>query len=349
MIHSYNRKISIMNKVILLIVLIMISCGPKGTPEERIDNLMQEAFDKGDFVGSVLVANNGTIIYQKNFGMADAENKIPVSDSTKFLIASVSKPFTAILILQLVEEGEIYLHDPLSKFFNVPSDSRASTVTIHQLLTHTSGIEELIKEDHAFGEADLEQAGFDFDPGSDFKYSSTGYVILKEIAERVSGKDYETLIDERICRRAQLRSSGVARDLRDIRNLALGYETAEQVSSTDIGYPLRIVDGAGSLYSTATDLFELDRTLYSEDILSKKSIELMQQQHVKERFGYGWFLRERSGIWDVMYHEGDLPGYTSFISRRTKKDEVIILLSNIQDLDLSDIESDLSAILKFDN
>lgn len=335
----------------LILIILFTNCNsnPGKTPEGKIDYVVKKAHENGDFVGSVLVANQGKVIYRNNFGMADAERKTQISDSTKFLIASVSKPITAILILQLVQQGKLRLDDPLSKFFSIDNLSKASKVTVHQLLTHTSGIEELISEDHAFEEADLQQAEFNFEPGSDFKYSNTEYVILKEIAERSSEKDFEELVKQQICERAQLNASGVARNLRQINNLSLGYETSKQVNQIEIGYPLKIIDGAGSLYATVNDLFKLDRALYTEKLLSKKSIELMQKQHVKEKFGYGWFLRERSGTRDVMYHEGDLPGYTSFMSRRTKNDEVIILLSNSGGLDLGDLANDISRILKFDN
>lgn len=339
-----------MNKVIYFFVLLMSGCNinPGKTPEEKIDYVVSKAFENGDFIGSVLVACKGEIIYRKNLGMADAGSGIPIRDSTKFLIASVSKPITAILILRLVEQGKIVLSDPLGKFFSIGNNSRASTVTVHQLLTHTSGIEELIGEDHGFQESDLGQAEFNFEPGSDFEYSTTEYVILKEIAERSSGKDFRELIGE-ICKLAHMSSSGVAKDPHRVASLAVGYRTTEQVEPIEIGYPLNIVDGAGSLYATANDLLKLDRALYTEKLLSKESIELMQKQHVGQRFGYGWFLRERGGNWDVMYHEGNLPGYTSFFSRRTKNDETIVLLSNCGGLDLGDLENDISRILKFDN
>ena len=340
-----------MNKAFYyLIPLLLAGCNanPGKTPNEKIDFVVNKAFEDGDFIGSVLVAKKGDIIYRKNFGMADAEKGVPMSDSTKFLIASISKPVTAILILQLAEQGKVGLNDPLGKFFSVDNNSQASTVTVHQLLTHTSGIKELIGKDHAFEESDLEEADFDFKPGSDFKYSNTGYVILKEIAERASGEEFEELIAH-ICKSTQLNAFGVANDPHQVSNLALGYKATNQKETAEIGYPLEIVNGAGSLYATASDLFKIDRALRSESLLSKESIELMQKQHVKEKFGYGWFLRERGGVWDVMYHEGDLPGYTCFFSRRTRKDEAIILLSNVEGLNLSGLENDISRILKFDN
>ena len=340
------RKI---NYVLILGPLLTCCTGNPGqTPEEKIDFVVTRAYEKGGFIGSVLVANQGEILYRKNFGMSNAVSQTPISDSTRFLIASLSKPITAILILQLMEQGKIEPDDTLSKFFNVGGNTQASEVSVHQLLTHTSGIREIISPDHAFQEADLRQAEFHFEPGSDFEYSNTGYVILKEIAERSSEKDFEELVTK-IFESAHMSASGVAKDPHQVNNLAVGYREANQSESVEIGHSLEIIDGAGSLYATANDLFLLDRALYSETLLSKKSRDLMQIQHVKEKFGYGWFLRERSGTWDVMYHKGDLPGYTSFMSRRTKRDEVIILLSNSGGCDLAELENDISRILKFDN
>jgi len=326
----------------LIFGLLLISCNtnPGKNPQEKIEFIVNKAYESGKFSGNVLVANKGKILCRKNFGMADNERGISASDSTKFLIASVSKPITAILIL---------LNDPLSKYFNIESNPQVARVTVHHLLTHTSGIDELISKDHSFEESDLNKANVNFDSGSNFEYSNTGYVILKNIAEKVSKNNFQELIEQNICKKAELSSIGVTHNPNQLTNLANGYKTTSQSKLTEIGYPLSIIDGAGSLYATIDDLYKLDRALYTEKLLSKKSIELIQKQHVKGRFGYGWFLRERGGTWDIMYHQGDLPGYTSFISRRTKHDEVVILLSNVEGLDLSDLENDISKILKFDN
>jgi len=336
--------------VTLVFALLFVGCNrnPGKNPEEKIEYVVSKAYENGYFVGSILVANQGKVIYRNNFGMSDAENKVSITDSTKFLIASLSKPITAILILRLKDQGKINLYDEIGKYFNV-TNNVVSKVTIHQLLTHTSGIEELISENHELEEADLTNAKFNFEPGSAFRYCNTEYVILKEIAERASGKSFKELIEQEICGPAQMKSTGVASDLDLVNNLAIGYGTTDQITPVEIGYSLKIVDGAGSIYSSVSDLFKLDRALYSNELLSKETIELMEKQHVKEKFGYGWYLRERGGTWDVMYHEGDLPGFTSFFSRRTEKNETVILLSNSGGVDLSDLENDIARILKFDN
>ena len=332
----------------IFFLLIVTSCNtnPGKTKPEKIDYLVEKAYSDHEFVGNVLVVDNGQVIYKKSFGKANAESGKLNSDSTKFLLASLSKPFTAILILKLAEQGKLNLTDGLGKFFKTVRNLKAAKVTIHHLLTHTSGMKEFITEKREFIEEDLAQSGFKFDPGSDFDYSNSGYALLKEIAEISSGKPYEDLIKGLIFSPLKMTSSGVARNVDTIPNLAIGYTNTTQEQPDKINYSLKIVDGAGSLYTTTSDMVKFNQGLNSQKFLSKPMRELMFRQHVKEKFGYGWYLRERGGIWDVSYHKGNLPGYTSFLSRRTTTNQMILLLANAGSLDLADIENDIARVLK---
>jgi len=140
-------------------------------------------------------------------------------------------------------------------------------------------------------------------------------------------------------------SSGVARHS-NLNIVAKGYKDPSQAEVMTIDFPLENIDGAGSIYSTVEDLYKLDRALYREKLLSNEMKEQMLKQHVPGDYSYGWFVRERGGIWDVYWHRGSLPGFTSFISKRTQKNQFIILLSNANDLELNDIENGISKILK---
>lgn len=319
---------------------------PGKTKEEKIDYLVKKAAAEHAFVGNVLVLDQGEVIYKKSIGKANVASGLPNSDSTRFLLASLSKPFTATLILKLVERGQLKLTDDLATYFKSIHQTKLSKVTLHHLLTHTSGMEEFISEKRPFTEADLAQTGLNFEPGADFEYCNSGYVLLAKIAEIASGKPYPTLVSELIFDPLHMTSSGVARQLDTIQNLAIGYQTTDQAAPAVIPYSLAIVDGAGSLYSTTADLARFNHGLNSEGFLSKRMRELMVHQHVQEKFGYGWYLRERGGVWDVSYHKGDLPGYTSFISRRSRSNQLIVLLANASGLDLADLENDISRILK---
>jgi CubicO group peptidase (beta-lactamase class C family) len=335
------------NIIYCLLLLSLVTCknNPGKTKAEKIDYLLQEAFKDREFTGNVLVADQGEIIYKKSFGRADQENNLQNTDTTKFLIASVSKPITAILILRLVDKGILKLDDTINKYF-INLDSQIGKISIHQLLSHTSGIKEIINEEKGMDiKVLISKATLGFEPGSDFEYSNSGYVILKEIAQIVTGKEYAELVQTEIFDLVGMTSSGVARNS-ELDELAKGYLDATQAESAIIDFPLENVDGAGTIYSTTEDLYKLDRALYLESLLSAKMKEQMLKQHVLEKYGYGWFVRDRGGVWDVYYHKGNLAGFASFITRRTQKNQFIIILSNAENADLSDIENGIHKILR---
>lgn len=330
-----------------LLAVLLSGCDTNSgkTKWEKIDFLMEAAFQDQEFIGNVLVADSGRIIYKKSFGQADAALKIQNSDSTKFLIASLSKPITAIIILRLVERGQLKLKDPLKTFFK-SANSAIGNITIHQLLTHSSGIREFIgKERNADINSLLKKTTLTFKPGSDFEYSNSGYVLLIKIAELITGKGYEELVKTEVFQPTNMTSSGVARNDQP-QKFAKGYTDATQKQTETVDYPFKNVDGAGSLYSTTEDLYKLDQALYSTILLSEKTKTLMLKQHIAEKYGYGWFISERGGIWDVYWHKGNLPGATGIISRRIKTHQLIVLLSNAGQTDIDDLERAISKLLK---
>jgi CubicO group peptidase (beta-lactamase class C family) len=182
------------NCLIFLFSLSFLACrtNPGKNKKEKISYIMNQAFADKAFVGNVLVAEKGEIVYQNSFGKASAN--IKNTDTTQFLIASLSKPITAIIILRLAEKGLIKPHEPISNFIK-PDNAEVGKITIHQLLTHSSGISEFINKDtdfdfnHAF-----QLAKFNFPSGSSFEYSNSGYVLLIKVAEKVTGKKYDELI-----------------------------------------------------------------------------------------------------------------------------------------------------------
>lgn len=329
----------------LLLSLVTCTNNPGKTKAEEIDYLVKEAFEDKEFIGNVLVADQGEIIYKKSFGSADKESNLQNSDTTKFLIASVSKPITAILILRLVDKGILKLDDTLNKYF-ANLDSNIGKISIHQLLSHTSGLNEIINEEEGMDiKVRISKATLGFESGSDFKYSNSGYVILKEIAQTVTGKEYAELVQIEIFDPVSMTLSGVARNS-ELDKIAKGYKDATQSEPAIIDFPLENVDGAGTVYSTIEDLYKLDRALYLESLLSAKMKDQMLKQHVPEKYGYGWFVRDRGGVWDVYYHKGNLAGFSSFITRRTQKNQFIVILSNAENADLSDIENGIHKILR---
>ena len=313
--------------------------------QEKIARLLGRAYENQEFVGNVLVADSGRIIYQNSFGKSDAGRNIENSDSTKFLIASLSKPITAITMLRLVERGLIKLGDPISSFFEIENPD-IGKITIHQLLSHSSGISEFIsKEEHFDFISTLNKATATFPPGSDFEYSNSGYVLLIKIGEKVTGKNYEEIVRGEIFEPANMKRSGVARN-NSASKLAIGYKDALQKEATSVDFPLTNLDGAGSLYSTTGDLYKLDCALRNNTLLSEKTKALLLRQHIPKKYAYGWFVRERGGIWDVYWCKGNLTGATTYMSRRIQKNQLIILLANVENLDIDDIANDIASVLK---
>src|SRR5215216_6485219 len=173
---------------------------------QKIDGLLKQYHEYGQFNGSVLVAEKGKVIYKKSFGMANMEWSIPNQPDTKFRIGSVTKQFTATLILQLVEEGKVKLDGKLSDYLTDYRKDTGDKVTIHQLLNHTSGIPSYTGLPNFFAEVSrnpysvtdfvkkFASGDLEFEPGSKFSYNNSGYFLLGAIIEKVTGKSYETVL-----------------------------------------------------------------------------------------------------------------------------------------------------------
>src|SRR5688572_12291329 len=182
---------------------------------QKIDGLLKQYNEYGQLNGSVLVAENGKIIYKKGYGMANMEWAIPNQPDTKFRIASITKQFTAALILQLVEEGKIKLDGKITDYLTDYRKDTGDKVTIHQLLNHTSGIPDYKNvTSNPYSAVDFVKkhvsGDLEFEPGSKYKYNNGGYSILGAIIEKVTGKSYETVLQERILKPLGMTNSGYA-------------------------------------------------------------------------------------------------------------------------------------------
>lgn len=333
--------------MLALVTFTLLACtqNPGRDRKEKISYIVDSYAADTKFAGNVLVAVNDSIIYEGSKGFADAASGKLNTDSTKFLIASLSKPLTAVMILRLVEQKVIQLNDRLDKYFHVNYPDMAK-VTIHQLLTHTSGISDFIgKAPRTSLENELNQSYPEFNARQGFKYANSGYVLLGAIAEKATGKTYQELMTEQVFTIAGMKHSGIARQ--NVKGLfALGYTSASQSTTMFPDFPLENVDGAGSVYATAKDLFAFDNALRTGKLLSQESLQKMFSQQVTERYGYGWYIRERGGKWDTYWQQGNLPGYTAYISRRTGSNKLIVALSNAENIDLSELEQKISKVLK---
>jgi CubicO group peptidase (beta-lactamase class C family) len=305
---------------------------------QKIDALLKQYYDYGQFNGSVLVADGGKVVYKKGFGMANMEWNIPNQPDTKFRIASVTKQFTAALVLQLVEEGKIRLDAHLNDYLPDYRKDTGEKVTVHQLLNHTSGIPDyknVTSNPHSAADFVKKYVSGDleFEPGSRYKYNNGGYSILGAIIEKVTGKSYETVLQERILKPLGMTNSGYAHNRTLLEKHASSYE------KTPAGYvnapyiDMEIPYAAGSMYSTVEDLFKWDQALYEDKILSAGSRKLMFTPGLSN-YGYGIRITDQPlGKSDqktkVVWHGGGgINGFSSLISRAIEKRQTVIILDN---------------------
>lgn len=304
---------------------------------KKIDELMKRYHDYGQFNGSILVAENGKVVYKKGFGMANMEWAIPNGTDTKFRIASITKQFTAALILQLAEEGKIKLDAKLIEYLADYRKDTGEKVTVHQLLNHTSGIPDYTNiGSNPYSAADFVKkhvsGALEFEPGSKYKYNNGGYSILGAIIEKVTGKSYETVLQERIFKPLGMTNSGFERHSPLLEKRAGGYEKTPAGYINAAYIDMSIPYAAGSIYSTVEDLFKWDQSLYEDVILSAESKKLMFTPGLSN-YGYGIRISEQSiGKTDrktkIIWHGGGINGFNSLISRAVDKRQTVIILDN---------------------
>jgi CubicO group peptidase (beta-lactamase class C family) len=314
----------------------------------KIDEMLSLYQKYGQFNGSALVADNGKVIYKKGLGLANMEWDIPNTPDTKFRLGSITKQFTATLILQLVEQGKIKLDGKLIDYLPDYRKDTGAKVTIHNLLSHTSGIpnytalpgffqnvsrnpytvDDFIKK---YASGDLE-----FEPGSKFSYDNSGYFLLGAIIEKVTGKPYEQVLKENIFDPLGMKNTGYDHWGTILHKRATGYSRSPRGFQTATYLDMSIPYAAGSLYSTVEDLYLWDQALYGEKILSAQSKELMFKPNLNN-YGYGFVITKATLApptklqVPVIQHNGGINGFNTVIVRMTNDKRLIVLLDNAED------------------
>ncbi|GGG58539.1 serine hydrolase domain-containing protein [Epilithonimonas arachidiradicis] len=333
----------------IIFFLILIGCQTTSqTPGEVIDNY----YRKGKFNGSILIAQNDKVIMDTVFGYRDLHQKVVLKKGTPFYIASLSKSFTAIAIFQLAEKGFLSLDDNAVKFVD-DLPAYAHYVTIRQLLNHTSGIRDYENKLTQKGLTNnnvihwlQSQSGLDFKPGTKFQYSNSGYIILSLIIEKISGISYAQFLKKNIFYPLQMNHTTVYESNTVIPDKAIGYNKDKKVDDYSI-----LTTGDGGIYATAEDLFQLDRALRTNQLLSEESIKLLYQTPILEdgthsEYGSGWFIEKSAGTM-IAQHTGGLAGFRSLFWRDLENGNTIIALTNQGDaFPVFDFLNDIKKTLK---
>ena len=314
-----------------------------------IQTYLEDQAALGDFSGSVLIAEGGIPVFQQAFGLADRSLDLTNQIDTKFNLGSMDKMFTAVAIMQLVERGELSLDEKVGEYLlDYPDLEIAETVTIHHLLTHTSGMgnyfdSPLYEETHdqirslddyltLFAGTPLQ-----FPPGGQFGYSNSGYFVLGLIIEAVSGQSYYDYVHEHIFDPAGMDDTASYEYDAGTPNLAVGYTTLDwegndngQITDNTSMLPLR-GGSAGGGYSTAPDLLAFSNALLNYQLLSPDSTRLLLEGKVpllnNSQYAYGFFDRRVHGQ-RVVGHGGGFPGICSILSMYPELEYTVIVLTN---------------------
>ncbi|MDH6251233.1 CubicO group peptidase (beta-lactamase class C family) [Chryseobacterium sp. H1D6B] len=290
---------------------------------QQIDSI----FKKYNFNGSIAVFKDAAELYRNNNGFSDFKNKVKIDGSTVFAIGSVTKQFTAVLILLQMEQGKLSLEDKVSKYVKGFQTKEYENITIHQLLNHTSGL-------NTFGGKLL------FKSGSDFFYSNDGFNALGKVIEKVSGRSYnDNLLD--LFKKAGMTSSSIGDDFKG-KNFAgayLGNEKTfekiqnmpERLGGKEIGIP------AGGILSTVEDLHSWNNALYGGKILKPQSLEKFTSKSAERhhaifgKMGYGYGIMLNTGKPKAYFHSGYIKGSPSLNIYYPETKTSVIILSNIAD------------------
>ncbi len=320
----------------------------------EIDKLMSTLFERGQFNGTVLVAEQGEIIYRKAFGKANFQTGADFTPETPSNIGSVTKQFTAMAIMTLAERKKLSYDDPVSKY--IPEFSHTahlSKITLRNLLNHTSGIPD-------YGDLGIDDSGLDqkgliaallkkedalAKPGLKYKYSNPGYALLGIVVERASGKRFGDFLEQEIFKPAGMSNTFVC-DSAGKKNArtAVGYGQFGQV---DDGGPTAI-PGDGGMYSTVVDLFRWDQVLYTDKLVRQSVLaEAFSPGKVEQgtsTYGFGWNIADESGT-KYLWHQGNQAGFRAFIGRRLSDRVTVIMLTNKGNSKRLDINTAIQNIL----
>jgi CubicO group peptidase (beta-lactamase class C family) len=309
------------------------------------------------FSGSVLVARGDDVLFSAAHGSADIERGVRNDVHTQYRIGSVTKPFTAMLILSLQEEGLLAVTDPICAYLE-PCPAAWSALSIHHLLSHTSGVHNLTdREDYLSVTAEpaardevittFRDLPLDFMPGEKFEYSNSNYHLLGAIAEQVTGQSYDDALAQRILAPAGLTATFMYPTSPVALHVAVGYRPTDDGSmQPDSPLDPAWSYSAGALFSTVEDLYRLSRALDDHALLSEDTQALMWTP-VKDTYGYGWSVLPPSAETlhrRVQMHSGRTQGYTACFARFPDDDLTAVVLSNNVMADTCGIVTDLIAI-----
>lgn len=349
--------------LIATVAFCIISCGRAqpitavyGNKNSRIDSLLKATYSDTLPGASIAVINNGKVIFRENYGVSGISAKEKISSFSNFNIASLTKQFTALAILQLESQHLLSINDKLSLFFPQMNKKVANAITIKQLLTHSSGIMDHYNYantsnlKHAYN-ADVYKAikAVDttyFTPGTQFRYSNTAYCLLALIIEKLSGEIYSHYMTNNIFKKAGMSATKIWNQKENITKEVTGYAWDSASARFKISGPGESIffstEGDGGIYTSVNDYIKWFNALQSGKIFSPnivqkaRTIEYAINKENKLGYGFGWFIEESASQRKV-YHSGSNGGFRTFSFSIPAENNLVIIFSNRDDIDLESL------------
>jgi CubicO group peptidase (beta-lactamase class C family) len=368
----FHRLLYVNVSLYLLLTLLLAACGtatpstspsPSQTMISHVDHLLTTEVQDANFSGSVLIARGGKVLFSKGYSLADWQQHLPNTPHTKFHVASLTKQFTAMAILLLQEQGKLHVQDHACTYV-LDCPLAWQPITIHQLLTHTSGIPTLINPPTTLPSSPQQfialskNTPLDFPVGTQFSYSNMGYQLLGYIIQQVSGEPYAAFVQHSIFAPLQMRETDFDPAYPSRPDQATGYVEWQMPATPSLldqslssgwfdqslpsGWSFLLA--AGGLDSTVEDLYRWDQALYTHTLVSALSLEQMFTPYIStcpssrglcptpstsSAYGYGWVITKEPGR-RVIWHPGSGNGFTAYIGRYPDDKTTIIVLSNLE-------------------
>ena len=369
-----------MRKFLMIVALLAAFAGINGQDMSKeelarsIDEVFGAVYNNPDEPGAaVLIMQGGDTLYSRCFGVADVVTREPVTFETNFCIASVSKQFSAVALLQLAEQGVVSLDDPLSRFFPEFGAPFFGDITLHHILSHTSGIPDARpRGDRNFVlySTDVESVGYmksldrlNFPPGTRYEYVNPTFQLIYQIVERSAGIPFETYMHERVFGKAGMLSCRYYEPGRDIAHMAHGYRRDGKGGWQEYDYgeeSFFATKADGALYCSISDFVRWERALRDNRVWTAASKRLAYRPWITipadaeygyrphTGYGYGFFVQDTPRQPSHVYHLGDNGGFTIYAGKVPERDLIFLFFSTRPDIDRFAITSKVYSILGFD-
>ncbi len=331
----------------------MLFTGVFNVHSQNIEIIIDSFVKADQFSGVILYADKGRVVFEKSYGYREFANQTKLKKTDIFELASVSKQFTAMVIMMLQEKGKLNFDDSISQYLNIPYKG----ITIRNLLNHTSGLpdyqaimDQYWDKNKVAGNNDIleflnrYQPQKLFEPGSKYNYSNTGYVILASIAEKAGGLDFIEFCRTNIFKKLGMRDTDIRtlEEKKTVKNFALGhiyvqskneFIRADSFPSSNYTIWLGNRKGPGRISSTAQDLLKWDQALYTQQLVKQSTLdEAFTPAELTDgkisNYGFGWDIKVDAEGNKYVSHNGDNPGYKTQIVRLLNTKKTLIVLCN---------------------